>query len=771
MDRRDGGGLVVELVRSSVSEAGSVNIVPTVDLPTAEYPATTIEGCSLEGKSFQEFTTMGVLRRLETGKGPITYQCVPLEFIKQERAQSGYRNRIAWTETTADTLKKAYLRRLAEVTPPPPISVKEPAVPKTPGRPDSVRRAEILAVQTDARRYPDDKVRAIRTLLEGTTLTTNLYRDPDGSFVACAHTLALLEGGLALDRRGYYDTWTASVSGFRVCKFCGEQLNTDVYEDPTEYDDEGFAIQQASSLVSSGPITTGVVDYLAGLRKILSLFTLTTPHDDAVFLILSLLQVIPSADIVKQFLDLGGAVAKSFTKSSDDENARFQGMTGVATTVLLLQCHIPTLVPRRSFGPRPLILSGFPRDEETPSSEYGIVDALITVLRKTFEAFPSTFAGPSKALLKLVMSKPGEVKKNVLGLIGPKSPLRLRLRKTGKDTKVLEPTFINELLVRAKAHVAAAPRVEAPATLIPVVPPPKEFGVITSFPTCPSARPVWTSGRMPTPPVSDTPFRKGIQSARTAVQVMPTLSDRAVPTPVEKAVIRARLAGEDTVASTIRVGTQVRTNLLLASRVADMLRQPTSVRTVDPTQDSEELREIAKGLVVEQLNSLEGKEAIPKAKEFETRRSKDIALYMLQANYVAEKSEANKLRATERLKIVDDLKQKSDTERELIQQLLAIGAAPYLVTIADRTLFARQAELLRERMQADADEAGRDPDDDMPPLERVDTGVGQSRDGDEDGDADERGQEHGEYGDRAPLPEGRDPPVTSLGAGGGDRSI
>jgi hypothetical protein len=202
-----------------------------------------------------------------------------------------------------------------------------------------------------------------------------------------------------------------------------------------------------------------------------------------------------------------------------------------------------------------------------------------------------------------------------------------------------------------------------------------------------------------------------------------------------------------------------------------MLRQPTSVRTVDPTQDSEELREIAKGLVVEQLTSLEGKEAKAKAEEFRKRSPKDIAMYMLQANYVAEKSEANKLRASERLKIVDDLKQKSDTERGLIQQLLSIGAAPYLVTIADRTLFARQAELLRERMQADADEAGRDPEDDMPPLERVDTGVGVERGGDEDGDEDERGQDHGEYGDRAPLPEGRDPLETSLGAGGEKRSI
>jgi hypothetical protein len=758
MKRLDGGGLVVDLLRSSAIENGSVNIIPSVDLPKAAYPETTIEACSLEGKSFPEFVTTGLLRRTIVGD-KVTYQCVPLEFIKQERAQVGYKGRLPWTETTGDTMKKTYLRRLQEVTPPTKEVKKEAAAPKTPARADSIRRAEVLAIQSDEERYAQDKVRDIRELLKETTLSKNVYTDPEGSFVICSHTLALLGGDLAADRQAYYDTWTARVDGFRVCKFCGEQINSDVYAEVDEYDEEGFLIRNAEAMDGSGHMTTGVVDYVSGLRKLQPLFMLQTPHDDTVFLVLSLLQVLPTADVLEKFLGLGRQVAGvQFTKGSPDQIARFQGMTGLATAALLLQCHIPSLIPRRSFGPRPLILSGYPRDAPTPTTEYTIVDTLITVLRKTFEAFPTTFKGPAKALVKGILNKPGEVKNTVNALLSAKSPLLGRTKPNGKK----EETFVAEMLVKAKAYVAEKPVVEAPETLIPVMIPPKEFDVIQSFPACPSARPIWTSGRMPHVSQTAPPLRTGIQAAAGADSVPPTVSERVIPVAVEKALIRTRLATGSKLASRIRVGDEYRTSLLLASRLADMFRQPSSVRTVDPSQNAAELRDIARGLAFEQLSDIQAVTA--KQTQLDERRAQDVALYVLQADYKEERSQANKLRATERLKIVEDLKKKSDTERELIQQLMAIGAAPYLVTREDRAMFAREAELLQERIQTEEDELNQAEETDP------EVGVGLVRDGDEDRDEDERGNDHGDYGDRAGLPEGRDPPETGLSNAAG-RSI
>jgi hypothetical protein len=363
------------------------------------------------------------------------------------------------------------------------------------------------------------------------------------------------------------------------------------------------------------------------------------------------------------------------------------------------------------------------------------------VLRKTFEAFPTSFTGPSKAVIRAILNKPGEVKNTVTGLLSAKSPLM-------KAT-----TPVPELLAKAKAYVAASPPVEQPKTLIPVVAPPKEFGTITSYPVCPSNRPIWASGRDPRVVQDQVPLRPGIQAARNAIPVSPTPSERVIPTPIPKAEIRTRLATGTKLASKIKVGNGTRTNLLLASRLADMFRQPTPVRAVDPTQSADEQRDIAKGFVFEQLADIRATPA--KQAKLDELAGKDVALYMLQADYREEKTLANKLRTTERLKIVEDLKKKSDTERELIQQLMSIGAAPYLLTQKDRSDIAKKLQDEEDRKRAEEED-----------LEQVDmdleVGVGLARDNFDDGDEDERGVDHGDYGDRAALPEGRDTRDASL---------
>jgi mono/diheme cytochrome c family protein len=63
MDRVDGGGLIVDLLRSMVIENGSVESVPGIDVEPAEYPDTTVEECSLVGKSFPDFNVTGILRQ------------------------------------------------------------------------------------------------------------------------------------------------------------------------------------------------------------------------------------------------------------------------------------------------------------------------------------------------------------------------------------------------------------------------------------------------------------------------------------------------------------------------------------------------------------------------------------------------------------------------------------------------------------------------------------------------------------------------------------
>ena len=739
MNQLDGGGLIQELLRSQVIDNGSVQSVPGVDLEQAAYPESSLEECQLTGKTFQDFLITGNLRRTIQGN-KIKYQCVPLEFVKQERARVGYLNRKPWTETTGDDMKKEYIRRLEEIRPVGNGKEKAEAVPKTPQRPDSVRRAEVLAILEDPRRFADDKVRDIQEILRETSLTKNIYSDTDGLFVACAHTLALLNGDLEADRLKYYDTWTARVNGFRVCKFCGEQINSDVYVDQVQFDEDGMLIRQVDAFEDTTFHGASVRSFAKGLESLRPLFLDGNAHDDMVLLILTVLQVLPTANKLEPLLKFGRSVASiQFSKGSADQIAKFTGITGIATAALLLQTHIPTLIPRRSFGTKPLMLSGYPRDSDKPE-DYTIADSLLMVLRKTFEAFPTSFKGPAQQAIRAVLNKPGEVKTAVLNLLSAKSPLMKGLDKL--------PSPIPTLLTQAKTyHVENPVKVEVPKMLIPVLPPPKELGVINSFPSCPSSRPIWTSGRFPQIVQASIQLRSGIQAAPNGKQVVPSVSDRVIPEPMPKDQIRGRLAKEKGIQVRIPIRDTPLANLAIASRVSDMFFLNEPVRSVDPTEGASTLRDISRGILAETLSEVQ-KDAIKRTK-LEEQRTKDIALYTLTADYKQEKANVNKLVASERMRFVQRMAQKTDTEREILQDLLKIGLAPYIISRSDREELAKEAERLREEVFRDEEM-----------IQEVDTevGVGQARDVFEQGEEGPAGVDNGEYGDYVGMPanDGRD---------------
>lgn len=729
MERVDGGSLVVDLLRSMVADNGSVESVPGIDMEPAEYPRTTIEECGLTGKSFPDFNVTGILRRTWQGDKAIL-QCVPLEFVRQERARTGYLGRLPWKETTGNDMKVAYMRRLMEVTPVTMMPKKEAPVDRAPVVSESIRRVEVLAIQKDEARYAEDKYRDILTLLREVPVAKNVYRDGDGAFVFCAHTLALLGGDLAADRRAYYDKWCARIDGDRVCRFCGEVVNNDVYADQDQFDEDGFAIRHQEAFEAKGFHGASVQTFTTGLAQLRPLFVMDNAHDETVLLILSIIQALPDREHLQPLLNNGRMVAQAqFKSGSEDTTAKFTGMMGIATAAIILQTHIPILLPRRSFGPRPLKLSGYPRDSAEPE-EFTIVDALIGVLVKTFKAFPTSFQGASKQLIRAVLNSPGEVKRGVTIMLSNKSVL-------------MKLPGVSKLLADAKEYRKGQPVVEVPVTLIPVTMPPKELGVINAFVACPSSRPIWTSGRIPKITQGDVPLWTGIPSSPLAVEVRPSPSVRAVPTEVSTAEIRSRRAKATGLKSRIQIGTAYRTNILIASRIADAFRAPTPVRTVDPSATPGALRDIAQGLVYEEIARAQVNEESRAL--LENMRTKDITLYILQANYSDQKREANKLRASERLTIVNEMAKKSDSEREVVRDLLELGLAPYIMTNKDRGIFAREAERLQDILVVEEEEVD------------VEQGVGMARDLHDDGEENEDvGVDHGDYGDRAALPEGRD---------------
>jgi len=103
--------------------------------------------------------------------------------------------------------------------------------------------------------------------------------------------------------------------------------------------------------------------------------------------------------------------------------------------------------------------------------------------------------------------------------------------------------------------------------------------------------------------------------------------------------------------------------------------------------------------------------------------------------------------AAERMQFVQKMAKKTDAEREVLQDLLKIGLAPYVISRKDREDLAKQAQILQEEITRDE-----------LAVEAMDNevGVGQASDYFEQGDEGPRGADNGDYGDYLGMPANED---------------
>ena len=722
----DGGELVIRLLQSEVINNGSVGMIPEL-LPLPEqFPEAS---CELVNRNFQEFMSQGTLRRSWKAKkdrdgnefDEVKYECVPLEFVKQERERFGTKGRTQWTEGLGDLMKTDHLRALSSVVPIKPVEEKQAPLGKIPNRPESMLRKEMVAVLFDPKRLPEDKLADLRELLKtGAFLLNQVYVDADANFVLCNHTLSLLSGDLLADRRKFYETWTALQDGFRVCRFCGERIITEDLVDQEDYNDEGFIVKHAEALETTKSFyNEELVSYTRGIQSLKLLMQPDNPVDDTVFLLLTLLQVLPDAETFQTLLQIGRTIALSkqiVEKKSQAIKDELRGAIGLAVAIILLQTHLPILVPRRSFGANPVKLNGYPRDAPAPES-YSVIDSLMNVFRKTFEAFPTSFKGPSAGFIRKVIANPKPLRGVVAEFI--------KIMMARPDIKTAMET--------ARVHLAGIPIVEQPASLIPVVAPPAQLNTIRSYERCPSARPIWANARIPKIIQDEVPLRTGIQGANQKTYIEPSVSirEQVVETPLREIADKLKQAKK----TRIPLKDQHQTNLAVASRLFDLANVPNTIRSIDPTQPAANLRDLSKGLAAEAAT------AIPNIEDLVTT---DVALYTLLETPETVRANVNKIRAQERIKYVREMSKKSDDEREVIGDLLRIGLAPYIITNEDRETIAEEAERMQEELRR---------------MEAVDeeVGVGLPRD-DQHEEEFIGGADHGDYGDNQFLPsnDGRD---------------
>ena len=153
-----------------------------------------------------------------------------------------------------------------------------------------------------------------------------------------------------------------------------------------------------------------------------------------------------------------------------------------------------------------------------------------------------------------------------------------------------------------------------------------------------------------------------------------------------------------------------RTNLAIAGRLADIFQIPNPGREVDTALGVDTLRDISQGILQEILVEI-GKDAT-KQDRLQKLKSTDISLMMLVEDVSRAKADTNTLRATERMYLVNAMKNKTDSDREITKELMDRGLIPEFIGTKERILFAKE---MSDRVEREVAEAGDDDVEEVDP--------------------------------------------------------
>lgn len=753
--QEDNGALVMKMLLSQAGKAGLVPPALLGEKPLAASTPSTPEECFIV-ENFDAFLNSGVYRS--------SGHCIPVAQIVQERNDARTAGKIAWRETTdAEILKdhQSLLKYYQFKEPnPKPVTYEKYA-----GQPQSDLRRQILAILNDPERDPIDKADAIEKLLRGSTIREEVYFDGTDSFLICGHTLAMLKGDLEQDKDTYYEKWTAIDEGSRSCKFCGEQVSKDVLVAQDDFDEDGNAMVNYDTLQSSTfHGESHVASFTNSLNKLKSSFILENPGEAILYLLLSLMQVLPTESqllpVVQNIRELT-AVLRMNKKIEKVAKERTEGILGIAGMVILLQSHNPFLIPRRSFGSKILKLSGFPRDTDDVSDS-PVLDIVISILKTTFESSPNTFKGPITTLLRQAISKPKDVRKESV----------LFLKQAAQK-------FKTQLVAAKERYEAPAENISTGQLSLPVVrmekesyKPDEKIGEEERMAECQIPMPrTYLMAKLPPSVVQDPIILSPTKPSPFATFIEPEYTPPTIISFTDAELRRRAGLGFpkgtklDKLEAFIRSDTDGISLLSLLNRVLDILsregfslerlaeyrRSGVYLRT---TEDKSIVRDSARGLLYELFHEItKEKNKTGYLSALNTATQRDLVLSMILLTREQATKQDSDLRTREREVFKQRMRQMNDTEREVTKMLLDIGIAPYIITNEDREIFAKEYNLPDPEEEYNRIINGDD-------IDRPEEGYNAERDVEDDQAAIVNGIEqqvdYGDYGDRREEIEGRD---------------
>ena len=705
MKQEDNGRLVVKMVLSNAHESGLVPPELPGHKPEPSFPKSTPEECFVVD-SFEKFVESGVYSAKDK-------TCIPVSYFEQQRALLVSKGRSKWDD---DILRdhQNLLKKFQYVS-------KEKSKIKydvVEGHEESELRRDVRAILGDPDRLPEDKAQAIEKIVRNLAHTNKIYVDKNSAFVICSHTLAELNGDLEHDWRAFYEEWTSIDEGFRSCTYCGQQLSGNVLVAQDDFDQNGNAVINADVLPTQDfHGESHMASFTTSLNQLKSVFVLDNAGESTLYLLLSLLQVLPTESqvlpIIQLVRGLSGLLAKN-KKIEKADKERLEGIFGLCGIIILLQTHNPFLIPRRSFGSKILKLTGYPRDTEDPEDS-DILNVLISVLKTTVESTPNTFKGPSSTLFKAIINKPKEIKKETLNYL----------------SKAFVPKF-KEQLVLAKERYDAVPQIQEVSNVIslPLLPIKKQeyetserIGAEELASECAVYTPKsFISGRA-LPNVTQEPVElRKCAASRTSEKVVSNLKLFDEIDLSKESITENIKLGFPKITKFQKIKTFVDDKntdgialLSLLNRILDILsnanfsierifyfrQQSTYLRT---NINLELLRSASKGLIYELFQEI-SKSPQGIINIISNAIQRDLPLNMLLLTFAEAEKQNIELKAKERETFKMRMRQMDDTQRQITKMLLDIGLAGYIITNEDREFFAQEYNITEtEKVELDPEE-------------------------------------------------------------------
>jgi hypothetical protein len=697
MSQEDGGLLVTKMLLSDSGDFGLIAPDVVNERPEIQLPKSTPDEC-LATKSFEEFLASGVYRSptyKRKGDGWIEATpglCAPTAFVTQERQEFINQGKKSWTETTQTNIQKEYIALFKFYQPPKDLR-KETEYEKYKSKGTSELRENILVILKDDTLLPPDKSYSIRLLTKEITPINHVFLDADGLFLVCGHTLSLLDGDLEANRLEYYNTWTTLDEGYRTCKSCGDQINTDSFVAQDDYDDDGHLIVSHDVIATDNTVSAKPI--ASSLSQLKNVFDENNGGESVMYLILNSLQVIPSES---QLIPILGNIRKgslAAKKLQGSARNKFEGLLGIAGTVALLQIHNPFLVPRRSFGNKVVKLSGFPRDtldeKDTPT-----LNVLLSLLKELVDAFPASFKEPLATILRDVANNRKKVREECIRFI-----------------KQAYTEFRPQFEAAKERAATVTETVEVNQVFLPAILPvktefkPGENQGVEVFSECllPKPKTVIVSKLLPSVSQKFVDFWKTKPSPQ-AEYIEPEKVTLKYGFPDKKDIEKgvkiglAKTAKLELIRKFVDSDTDGVALSALLSRLLDIIaplkydakkvieyRQ--FVDNIHSFENKSLFRDAVKGRIYELLDSL--KDGMLEA--VRTSMTRDLVMNMILLTKEASEKEVEVLRSKERETLKARLREMDDRSREVTKMLMDIGISQYVIKNEDRRLFAKQLHM------------------------------------------------------------------------------